>query len=1536
MRRPRQQGADGAAGTFRLVLEAPAQGARIPLRGRLAGFGWVLAPAPIDAIGVFLDDAELGQAETGLLRADLTDTAAAARRALPGFRFDCELRDPRPGPARLRLLVRTGAGAFEHAVAVELVQETEAVPAPQDGATEPLRITLEEARLSSSGQLHVRGWCVALRPLRSIEIRLGEQSLGRAEIGLPRGDVAEALAQYPNARLAGFALRRAVAPGQACGDLTAIATDGAGLTCTDRIAVSAEVTAAPPLLATLEEAQLDADGLLRVRGWAVSMTPLEQVRIHLGERELGAAELLVPRADVGLAYPDYPGSAQGGFVLHMQLPQRPRAGQVARAVVSAAGGVVRDATTPLVVAASPSPPPPAPASVRFFCDSAALTEDGVLRVKGWALCRAGTASLRVHLDATDLGEATLGEDRPDVALAFPDDAAARTSGFRFTARLGRACEGEHLVRLVVSGRDGEQHEAEVPVRAEGSGAELDASGESQAGIRYFLDQPAIRDGRAVETVRGFLSLAGWAFSAAGLAGIEVFVDGRSLGQAHRGIRREDLHKALGVQQALNAGFAMLIPPQNLPRGRHVVRVVIRDAAGLVQEIGFAVECEPDLPGAGPWALRRKMPQAEIDLHDAVLAACDWRPGFTLLLVGALDSAAQRRRLRATMESLRGQAWRDWSLVVPAASLPDELLPIADRVRLLADAAAAPLDGLLAPDRPGLFGLLAPGDELGEDALLELAVESALDRSADFLYADERRVDPADGETRAFFKPDFAPDLLLATNYIGRPWVTTAALLARVGATMGDLAAHGEYDLVLRLTEAATTIRHVPKVLAARGARALDPPATERRALSRALARRGVTAEIEVGCILGTWRVRRQAAPGRVSVIIPTAAARGLVEGAIRSIRAHTPAERIEIVVLDNIPPDAPDAGRWKDWLRGNADTVVAIDGPFNWSRFNNEGAERARGDFLLFLNDDIEVTADGWLDALLEHAGRPEVGAVGPLLLYPDGKVQHAGQFLAGSIGRHAFRFSPATEPGPFGLALTQRNVIAVTGACLLTRRDVFARLGGFDAQHAVINNDLDYCLRVREAGMAVIYTPYARLIHHEMASRSELGDDFDTVRFRARWGDLFAAGDPYFSPHLARDTDDYVPDQEPLRASTIGHPLIAADQVRRILAVKVDHIGDFIAAFPAFRRLKQAFPNAELSVLAAGASQALAHLEPAIDRVIRFDFYHAVSEHGRRSIGERELDALSEELAPFRFDLALDLRRQPDTRMLLPHTGARWLAGFDQDNRTAFLDIAVAWEGDLARTHKRAHISEALVAFVDAVAGACATDRRVVHGQVADDARMAAAALPALAALDFARPLVAIHAGAGAENKQWPAENFAALIDLMTAEADVDSVIIGGPDEAPVAEAVRDAVRRPERVKVLAGSLALGELPVLLRACALYVGNDSGPKHIAAALGVPTVAIHSGSVDATEWGPLGPAAMALRREMSCSPCYLAFARDCHRGLACLRGIRVGDVWRTARRLLALRAPPRVEPCLSGPRLSEAVSITKHRPASRRRKERRA
>jgi ADP-heptose:LPS heptosyltransferase len=176
---------------------------------------------------------------------------------------------------------------------------------------------------------------------------------------------------------------------------------------------------------------------------------------------------------------------------------------------------------------------------------------------------------------------------------------------------------------------------------------------------------------------------------------------------------------------------------------------------------------------------------------------------------------------------------------------------------------------------------------------------------------------------------------------------------------------------------------------------------------------------------------------------------------------------------------------------------------------------------------------------------------------------------------------------------------------------------------------------------------------------------------------------------------------------------------------------------------------------------------------------------------------------------------------------------------------------------------------------------------------------LPAEARELFDRTVVAVHPGVGNEMRQWPAEHFATLIDLLVERNGVNVVLIGGPDEAELADQVLAQIQRPKAVASCVGKTPLRDLPVLLAACALYIGNNSGPKHIAAGLGVPTIGIHSGVVDAVEWGPLGERAVALRRNMSCSPCYLARAADCPRALACLRLLEPEAVHRVAEMLLA-------------------------------------
>jgi ADP-heptose:LPS heptosyltransferase/GT2 family glycosyltransferase len=1067
-----------------------------------------------------------------------------------------------------------------------------------------------------------------------------------------------------------------------------------------------------------------------------------------------------------------------------------------------------------------------------------------------------------------------------------------------------ALSGEHPENplfhyLTVGAARGLQREREQP--------KPDA--DSDADCKLFVDAPQRSDGAVPTPIRGSLLIAGWALARAGVASLDVEIDGMRLLSAHHAIPRPDVQKAFpDWDDALHSGFAASIPHRSLPPGRHGVGVVLRDKAGKQAKIEFRIEVEGVADGTGPGSLRRKMTQAEIDLDRRVLAALDWDPVFCLPLVSGGD-ARSIARLHVTLRSLRAQAYGQWRAVIVArdgrkSDLRERALDgfddLADRVTLATQPRKSPL-ARLAQDvvdrrRPILVSVLRAGDELGCDALMQFALASGMHRDADLLYADDWRPGPH-GTAAPFLKPDWSPDLLLSTNYIGR-WCASADLLDRAGVSVETLLRDGDYDAVLRCSEQARSIHHVQAVISQPDPAEGDGAAGARRALEAALARRGIAGEVVAGKVPGRWRVRRAlAAPEKVSIIIPTRAARGLIRTCIETLRSLTAYRKYEIVAIDDIPDAAAD---WKAWLAQAADRVIAAEGSFNWSRYNNRAAAQCRGRYLLFLNDDIEIIDPSWLEGLLEHAQRTEVGAVGPMLLYPDRTIQHAGMFLAApGTARHAFRFLPEHDSGYFGLAQLQRNVIAVTGACLLTRREVFERAGGFEERHDIVNGDLDYCLRLWAQGLSNVYTPHVRLIHHERASRSSLAEAYDADAFAERWRGAFLAGDPFFHPGLSIASDDVLPEPEPARTILSGHPIFAREDIRRILAVKLDHIGDCITALPALRRLKRHFPTARLSVLAGPWAKDVWPMEPAIDEVIEFEFYHARSSLGIREVSQAALGELRRRLAPHRFDLAVDLRKAPDTRTILQQTGARQLAGFDYGGRFAWLDVALEWDADPQLVAKRQHVGDDLINLVDAIATAAEPDRRAIARQPSAPLRLPARIKDRL----FAKPVVCVHPGAGNAMRQWPASHFADLIDLLIERQGVNVVLIGGPDEQAIGRAVLEASARRESVFSLIGTLKLADLPSLLVQCVLFIGNNSGPKHLAAGLGVPTVAVHSGVVDGVEWGPMGPSAVAVQREMTCAPCYLERPEDCARHLACLTGLAAGGVYRVCEKLLSVGLP---------------------------------
>ena len=1175
----------------------------------------------------------------------------------------------------------------------------------------------------------------------------------------------------------------------------------------------------------------------------------------------------------------------------------------------------RPAAEPRTAATAPPPPPPPPSAaderrrIHAHCDIADLRDDGTLTVSGWAVSAVSISTISLRLNDTPLGEAETGLARPDVGEAFPTVPMARFAGFAFTTRVPLPLPPDCQLGLQI--RNGLDEQAETWVTPERiafapAAATTVAAPADPARFRLEIDRPTVTNGAMVEPVSSRLTIEGWAVGRAGIAGLTVQLDGQRLGDAHYGLVRQDVERALpDWPNALRSGYAFHCPPRLLRNGEHQIELTLRaeDGTSLTRSFRFNVQ-RGDATEEGA-TIRRRIDHAEAAALARTCARLGTWPSFRLLIRGA-DPAAPAA-LRASLASLdrqRGPVWRADLLAADAraAARLRRWLAQAGRTEQVSVLNAGGAAGALPwPPEPGpaemLCGVLAAGDELDPAALAEFALAGALDRDADFLYADEARISPVSREREPFFKPDFTPTLLLAGNYIGHPWFATAGLLRRVGATARGLRAAGEYDLVLRATEQARAVRHLPKLLCRRGPETLDDPAVERAALAAAARRRGIAAEVQAGRAPGAWRVRRAAtATGLVSIIIPTNGAARHIETCITTLRARTSYRNFEIVCIENIPDSRAEK---RAFVQANADRVVAAPAAFNWSRFNNLAAAQARGEYLLFLNDDIEVEQEDWLEAMLEHLADPAVGVVGARLLYPDRSVQHAGMFLAGAgTGRHIFRFAAADDPGYFGLSLTERETSAVTGACMLMRRTHFDALGGFDEAHDVINNDLDFCLRTTEAGRRIVYTPHACLIHHELASRSGLPESFDLSAFERRWRGRFAAGDPYHNPNLSSEHDDCRPNDELLRVVYGSGPRLDLSEIRRILVVKVDHIGDFVTSLSAIRHLKSSFPDASVHVMVSPAAAAIAALEPAIAGVIPFSFFHARSSLGEVGLQQTALEALRARLAPYSFDLAIDLRKSPDTRELLHCAGAKWLAGFDHRGQFPWLDISLEWEGDTSLHRKRSNVVDDLINLVQCVGASCAYENRALALPDVSARTWRDSVGPDVLSL-FARPVVAVHPGVGNEMRQWPAGHFAALIDLITINTTVNVVLIGGSDEAELVQTVQDGVLNPDRITSVAGKIPLTALPGLLTSCVLYIGNNSGPKHIAAALGVPTIGIHSGVVDATEWGPVGPDALAIQRDMSCSPCYVARREDCPRALACLRQIDPAAVYRLCRPVLA-------------------------------------
>ncbi len=516
---------------------------------------------------------------------------------------------------------------------------------------------------------------------------------------------------------------------------------------------------------------------------------------------------------------------------------------------------------------------------------------------------------------------------------------------------------------------------------------------------------------------------------------------------------------------------------------------------------------------------------------AYIAALPSRPRFAVTL------PAGGTHLAEAIAALRAQLWPEWELLV-AGPVPPEGFdgPARADARMRwvpaasADAVAAAEAALGATTADWLLPLDADG-VLAPHALAELALAMRDAPKAAMIYADEDRIDASGRRTAPWFKGALDPEALLAQDVVGQPAAWRVTALRRIGGPRAALGAAAWQDLALRLVESegAGAAVHVPAVLLHR--RAACAPAGDVAVVQAHLARIGATgAEAEPSPLAPALVRVRWPLPDPaplVSVIIPTRDRAELLAPCVAGLLGGTDYPALEVLVADNGSERTETFALFDSWRADARVRVLPMPGPFNYARLNNRAVEAAQGEVLLLLNNDTEVIEPGWLHEMASLAVRPDVGAVGARLLYPDGTLQHAGVVLGfgwpRGVAGHVYLGAPGDHLGERDMLGAVRGVSAVTAACLAVRRAAYRAVGGMDEEKlAVAFNDVDLCLKLRAAGLRNLLTPFAVLTHKESASR---GRDLDLAKsarlegevavMRARWGALLDA-DSCWNPNLS------------------------------------------------------------------------------------------------------------------------------------------------------------------------------------------------------------------------------------------------------------------------------------------------------------------------------------------------------------------------------------------------------------------------------------
>lgn len=577
----------------------------------------------------------------------------------------------------------------------------------------------------------------------------------------------------------------------------------------------------------------------------------------------------------------------------------------------------------------------------------------------------------------------------------------------------------------------------------------------------------------------------------------------------------------------------------------------------------------------PWFERHKASAAELRRQERQSEDLPVRPLFSIIVPAYNPKLAF---FAEVMQSLRKQSYGNWQLCIADASVSEDVEELVRKFwshgeKRISFVHLEENGGISENTNAGIgiaegdwLGFMDHDDLLAPNALYEMALLISQDREIEAIYTDEDQVEAGRKglvHRKPHFKPDFSPDLLRSNNYITHFFCVKREVVHRVGGFRKEFDGAQDYDFILRCTEEAKKVGHIPKVLyhwRIHSSSTADNPLSKayayeagKRALEGHLSRKGEQAKVSQLQHFGFYRVK-YAVAGRplVSILIPNKDQSDVLRRCIASIQQSS-YQNYEVILVENNSTEQATFAYYQE-LAGNSWQAENSEGHggdilfqgrlpggqalkilhwkkgFNYSAINNFAASYASGEYLVLLNNDIEIITQDWLEEMLGNCQRPEVGIVGARLYYPNNTIQHAGIVVGiDGIAANMFPDLKRGQEGYYHKAALQLNYSAVTAACLMVSKEIYEKVHGLEEKLAVAFNDLDFCLRVRREGYLVVYNPFVEAYHYESRSRGQEDTKEKVQRFgeeiefiRGRWMELIQKGDPYYNPNLSLKKCNY------------------------------------------------------------------------------------------------------------------------------------------------------------------------------------------------------------------------------------------------------------------------------------------------------------------------------------------------------------------------------------------------------------------------------